>query len=219
MLPNSLCFWIKFSGPGLVSLLVSLYRMDNTSVRTGWTDHMEKSKLRNVTSATVPSQSLNQNKYSHRDFQKWSRWGSFSTALHKHCQWGIHKLHSFPHTPCRVTTECWKTTQHLFLSPRAHSKNNHTIIHFRPLLLKLLHNWTVHAPRWGWFMSGELAAKPSGFMPDCSLWLLLTRWINMGIDLCRDAVPFPSTWCLPSIHKTYGGKCADLVPRRASKLW
>lgn len=107
------------------------------------------------------------------------------------------------------------------LSPRAHSKNNPSMIHFRAFLLKLLHNWAVHVPRWGGFTSRELAAKPSGFSPDCSLWLLLPRWINMGTDLCRDAVPFPfpSTWNLPSIHKTYSGKCRDLVPHRASKLW
>lgn len=34
----------------------------------------------------------------------------------------------------------------LSLPPRAHSKNNHTIIHFKPFLLKLLHNWTKMQP-------------------------------------------------------------------------
>lgn len=195
--------------------------MDNASVRTGWTQTVWKN--------------LNKEMWLQLRFHRnpWTRINIHTETFRN--GWGEDPS-PLPctNTASEVYRSCLAFLTHLSglplsagkphsisLSPRAHSKNNHTIIYSRQFLLKLLHNWTVHAPRWGWFMSGELAAKPSGFTPDCSLWLLLTRWINMDIELCRDAVPFPfpSTWCLPSIHKTYGGKCTDLVPHRASESW
>lgn len=166
-----------------------------------------------MTSATVPSQSLNQNKYSHRDFQKWLRWGSFSTALHEHCQWGEHKLHSFPHTPCRVTTGCCKTTQHLPLSLRAHSKNNHTVIHFRPFY------WNFCTTELSLHQDEDdswVESLQQSLQGLCQIALCGCFWhvgLICPVQRCS-SLPFPSTsGLLLSIR--HEGKCTNLVPHRA----
>lgn len=105
--------------------------------------------------------------------------------------------------------------------PGAHSKTSHTVIHFRPFLLKLLIDWTMsmgqeEGDSWEERSQQSLriyARLLSVVAPDTT--------DNNGhgaMQGCR-SLPLPSTRCPPSIHKTCDGKCTDLVPHRASKLW
>lgn len=154
------------------------------------------------------------------------RWGSFSTTLHKHCQWGIcpksYKPHIFPTHLVGLPSSTEKT-HGISLFPRSHSKNDHIIIHFRQFLLELMHHWKCLCTKRR--MTHELrfcrrAFRISARLPSV---LLLTQGdfllYNYGIGLHRDAFSFlfPSIWCLLSIHQSYGRNCTDMVPHMALK--
>lgn len=103
-----------------------------------------------------------------------AEWGSFSTALPGRCCSSPHTLQGPP----------------VLGHPTGpHSRDNRAQIHFRPFLWSLC-TTEVSLCQEEDDAGVESLQQSSGF-PDCSLWLLLTRWINWAWSCAGMQFPSP----------------------------